>query len=96
MCISFFSAVTLLGESASNAFFLKVSWGAVLLAGLSFFLLGIMAGWLIWGAYQGRAKSVEKQNDLLLNAQEERERAFEEHRKEYAHFDSAVEDSPSS
>ncbi len=83
MSIVLFQSVNLLGESTSGSLFIKVSWGAILLSGLSFLLLGVLAGWLIWGAYQGRAKSIEKKNSLLSSGQEERESAFSEHREKY-------------
>ncbi len=96
MSIDLFQPIALLAESPSSEFFLKISWGAVLLSGSTFFLLGTLAGWFIWGAYQGRAKSIEKENSALLHRQEEMENSFAEYRKKYGNPDGNLEDSPAS
>ncbi len=62
---------------------MSVAWSAILLAGLSFFLFGILLGWRIWGTYRGRAKCTEKETAVASNNLESREASFKNHQENY-------------
>ena len=80
----FFSyPVTMQANTESAELFLNISWIATLVAGLSFFLLGLILGWKIWGAYRGRAKLIEKANQAVLRDLEKQERSFNGHHRKY-------------
>jgi len=79
----FLYSVTFLAESESAGLFMSVAWSAILLAGVSFFLFGILLGWRIWGAYRGRAKRIEKETAVASHNLEDREASFKNHQEKY-------------
>ena len=77
-------AKTLLAAPESASLFMNASRGAILIAGLSFFLLGMFLGSIIWGAYKGRAKRLTRETLSLLRKQESREADFLKHQEKYS------------
>ena len=90
-----FHSVILLATSESAGLFMSVAWSAILLAGLSFFLFGILLGWRIWGAYRGRAKRIEKETAVASHDLEGREASFKNHQKRYGKTNTGSEAEPS-
>ena len=76
--------LTILAASAEAQNFTKVSWVALLIAGLLFFLLGLFIGWRIWRHYRARALRVEEENRSIRSEHERREKKLKEHRARFA------------
>ena len=83
MILSPFSHAVVMADAQAAELFLRISWIAILVAGFSFFLLGVFLGKFIWGAYKGRAKVMEKGNQSLLLNLEKMEDGFQQHWEKY-------------
>ena len=84
MNLTIFLSLILQAASEPAELFLPISWIAILLAALSFFIMGTILGWRIWGAYRGKAKQIERESKSLLRKLEDRESNFQKYREKYA------------
>ena len=51
-----------------------------LIGAVTFFLLGLITGWLIWKQFRPEAKRLERENQRLMGAYEKREKEYIEHK----------------
>ncbi len=65
--------------SAEANNFITMSGISCLIAGLLFFLFGLLIGWLIWRHYSVQSMRLEKENARLVELCDRRQKALADH-----------------